>query len=172
MSTRLNPTYRMTDIPPGTMVFSQNPQDAFQTVYLASSMAIIVISRKPMITGILHFLMPESSIVSAVDNPLKFADLAIPLFMQELQRQEIDLSRCHLAVVGGSQLFNFGGDTSNMLNIGMRNVVITQSLLQQEGCRITHKDTGGNRPRNVTITVSTGQVQVTMPGHPPTRLVG
>jgi chemotaxis protein CheD len=172
MTTRLNPTYRITEVPPGTMVVSQNPQDAFKTVNLASSMAIIAISRKPMIAGILHFLMPESHIVSAVDNPLKFADLSIPLFIQELRRQEMDFSRASVALIGGSQLFNFGGDMTNMLNVGMRNIVTAQSLLQQEGCRITHKETGGNRPRNVTITIATGQVDIVIPGHPATRLIG
>lgn len=172
MSTRLNPTYRMTTVPPGMMFVSENPQDAFKTVQLASSIAILAICRKPLLAGIIHILMPESHIVSSIDNPLKFGDTGIPMFLQELRRRELDFSRTAFLLVGGSQLFNFGGETSNMLNVGMRNIIMAQSILSQAGCKLSVKDTGGNRPRTLNVTVATGQVQVQIPGYPAVKLFG
>ena len=172
MKVRLNPSYRTTTVPPGMMFISENPQDAFKTAQLASSIAILALCRKPLLAGIVHILMPESHIVASVDNPLKYGDTGIPMFLQELRRREVDFSRTAFLLVGGSQLFQFGGDTSNMLNVGMRNIIMAQSILSQEGCKLAIKDTGGNRPRKLNVTVATGLVQVQIPGHPAIRLFG
>ena len=151
-------------VPPGAMFISKNPIDSYKSQNLSTSVLLVAFQPKPHLgVGIIHVAMPDSKIMRVVDNPLKYVDLGLNLFLQAWDEQNYDLEQTSFSVIGGSQLFNFAGDASNMLNIGLRNVILVQTILAQKGLKISHKDTGGNRPRTAQIYVSPFKVEVSQP---------
>lgn len=159
-------------VPPGTMHISRTLIDSFKSQNLATGVLLIAYQKAPVHgLGIIHMMMPDSKIMKVVDNPLKYVDTAIPLFIEAWKEQNFDIAKTVFTLVGGSQLFNFSGEASNMLNVGLRNVIVTQTLLNKEGASIRFKETGGNRPRTVQAFVSPFKVEVSQPKNQPQVLV-
>lgn len=153
-------------IGPGTMSVSRNATDVFKTTKLTTGLVIVAYQANPLCAGVLHLVMPESKIVSVVDNPLKYADTAIPEFLTKLEDSEFSLEKGIFLIIGGSQLFNFGGTTGNVLNVGLRNVIVSQAVLAKHHCNVVRTDTGGNRPRTVTVHLNNFNIGIEVPGQP------
>ncbi|MGB9804485.1 chemotaxis protein CheD, partial [Desulfofundulus sp.] len=98
-----------------------------------------------------------------VTKPAKFADLGIPLLIEELRKQGAQLSRLQAKLVGGAQMFS-GLDNKMILNIGQRNVEKARALLKEAGIPILAEEVGGNRGRTMIFDTSNGQVSIRMLG--------
>jgi chemotaxis protein CheD len=67
-------------------------------------------------------------------------------------------------LVGGAQMFSFGG--SSGLDIGRRNEDATREALAHAGVPVQATATGGSKGRTVRVHVETGLVTVKEPGAP------
>ena len=170
MTLPISTSSKETLIGPGAMSISKNPTEVFKTTKLTTGLAIVAYQANPMCAGILHLVMPESKIVSVVDNPLKYADTAIPEFLQKLDEIEFSLQKGIFLIAGGAQLFNFGGTTGNVLNVGLRNVIVSQAVMSKYQCNIIRTDTGGNRPRTIIVQLNDFKVSIEVPGQPMRQL--
>ena len=126
---------------------------------LGSCIAVCVRDPVTRVTGLLHFLLPDSRVnpVRALEQPASFADTGIPLLFQTAYRLGLDKRRCRVQLVGGAET-NGGGRDS--FNVGKRNVLAARNLLWRSGLMIQAEATGGTVPRTVSIAIDTGRVAV------------
>ncbi|NLB00706.1 MAG: chemotaxis protein CheD, partial [Methanomicrobiales archaeon] len=113
------------------------------TIGLGSCIALILHDQRRSLAGLAHIMLPESR--GEVDRPGKFADTAIDALLGEMGRAGSTKSSITAIVVGGASMFEF---SANSLNIGERNAVAVKGLLQEQGIRIEHEETGGKVGRS------------------------
>ncbi len=114
------------------------------TIGLGSCIALILHDQRRSLAGLAHIMLPESR--GDTDRPGKFADTAMDALLEEMGRAGSTKSSLTATVVGGASMFEF---SANSLNIGERNAVAVKGLLQEQGIRIEHEETGGKVGRSV-----------------------
>ena len=114
------------------------------TIGLGSCIALILHDQRRSLAGLAHIMLPESR--GDTDRPGKFADTAIDALLEEMGGAGSTKSSLTAIVVGGASMFEF---SANSLNIGERNAVAVKGLLQEQGIRIEHEETGGKVGRSV-----------------------
>jgi chemotaxis protein CheD len=139
------------------------------TVYAVDSISagvvVVVYDRQSRVGGMACISLPESKLdaqggqVKQNGMPAKYADLAIPLLLEEFTALGGDKNNSIVRLVGGAQLFNFGGG-GNLLNIGVRNAMAIRAALARQGFAIEKADTGGNKTRSLRFELGTGNVYV------------
>ncbi len=112
----------------------------------------------------LHLMLPDSTQFNNVTKPAKFADLGIPLLIRELEKKGASGRQLQAKLVGGAQMFS-GLDDSMVLNIGLRNVEKTRSILRELGIKILAEEVGGNKGRTMILDTADGKVIVRMLGN-------
>ena len=114
------------------------------TIGLGSCIALILHDQRRSLAGLAHIMLPESR--GNVDRPGKFADTALAALMEELENLGSTKFSTTAIVVGGASMFEF---SANSLNIGERNAAAVKDLLQDQGIKIEHEETGGKVGRSV-----------------------
>lgn len=124
------------------------------TIGLGSCVGIALRDPKARIGALVHILLPSIKDSNNTNNPIKFADSAIEIVIQEMCKKEgVFKKRIEAKIAGGASMFNLGGAS---LNIGERNVKAVLQKLEQEKIPIIAKDTGGNFGRTVEFHIETG----------------
>lgn len=129
------------------------------TLGLGSCVGVGIYDPSTHIAGLLHIMLPDSTKFNKVTNQAKFADLGIPLLLQEMYRAGARRHGLVAKLVGGAQMFT-GADDKLTLNIGERNVEKTREILKQSGIKIIAEDVGGNRGRTMILDATDGKVYV------------
>lgn len=114
------------------------------TIGLGSCIALILHDQRRSLAGLAHIMLPESR--GEVERPGKFANTAVSALLGEMREAGSTKSSITAIVVGGASMFEF---SANSLNIGERNAVAVKELLQEQGIRIEHEETGGKVGRSV-----------------------
>lgn len=135
------------------------------TIGLGSCIGIAIYDKSRKIGGLSHILLPDSHFFSKVDKPEKFADLALPLMVDEIVA--ITGSRdLEAKIAGGASMFNQGND-NQIEGIGQKNIKAVIELLNKMNIPIIGSDTGGNQGRTMTVdlidfkvTISTGNKEL------------
>lgn len=145
----------------GDMAVSNNTQVILTTYALGSCVGVLAYDPLVKAAGILHLMLPESSISpeKAVDQPAMFADTGLPRFFNALGGLRADPRRVRLFVAGGASVLN-GQDP---FKIGDRNARTTLSWLTGKGLQIHHRHLGGTVNRTVHVEVNTGVVSMKTP---------
>nr|WP_292366032.1 MULTISPECIES: chemotaxis protein CheD [unclassified Methanoculleus] len=114
------------------------------TIGLGSCIALILHDRRKSLAGLAHIMLPESR--GNTDRPGKFADTALNALLEEME--EFGSTKFSIAaiVVGGASMFEY---SASSLNIGERNAAAVKDLLNAQGIRIEHEETGGKVGRSV-----------------------
>lgn len=164
-------TNKETIISAGECYITKNTREILKAVRVASSIVVVVYDGEAGLGGMIHMALPDSRIAANPgDGYRKFVDLALPEFIQELTGKGFSTVHGRTLIVGGSQLFNFGGGGGNILNVGTRNAITARTILSREGIPVEKTETGGNKPRTVLLEMQTGIVQVYYPGEAPRTL--
>lgn len=129
---------------------------------LGTGVALTIYDAINKIGGIAHIVMPESSLGNSFGDELpgKFANLAIPYLVEKYTELGGQKRSSVVRMVGGAQLFNFGGGGGNILNIGARNATAIRAGMSKLGFAIAKADTGGNKGKSIRFMLATGQVNV------------
>lgn len=143
------------------MAVSNNPQVVLSTYALGSCIGVIAYDPIMKAAGILHLMLPESSISpeKAARQPAMFADTGLPAFFKALMGLKGDRNRLRIFVAGGASVIA----GSDPFRIGERNARVTLDYLQREGYTVRRSDVGGNFNRTVHLEVSTGTVSMKTP---------
>ncbi|MBF0112980.1 MAG: chemotaxis protein CheD, partial [Desulfamplus sp.] len=101
------------------MKVSNDPNSDIITYSLGSCIGLVVFDPVVKVGGILHYMLPESSLDrdKADRNPYMFADSGIPMLFKETYKFNAIKKRMRVAVFGGSQIL----DQKGFFNIGKRN---------------------------------------------------
>lgn len=145
----------------GDMAVSNNAQVVLSTYALGSCIGVIAYDPGVKAAGILHLMLPESSISpdKAARQPAMFADTGLPAFFRALNGLKADRSRLRLFVAGGASVI--GG--TDPFKIGERNGRVTLSYLAANAYGIRRTEVGGNINRTIHLEVNTGVVSMKTP---------
>lgn len=129
---------------------------------LGSSVALMIYDPQFKVGGIAHILLPDSTLdgTRAAESPGRYADLAVPELIQQFSEAGGQARLSKIRIVGGAQMFNFGGGGGNLLNIGSRNATALKASLSKLGLSIEKADTGGNKGKAIRFMIATGHVYI------------
>ena len=130
---------------------------------LGSCIGLALIDHSSGVAGMAHIVLPESQ--SAKDDPGKFADLAVPALIAQVQRAGAVKRRLDAVLAGGARMFELGE-----MDIGARNAAAVKAELARAGLKVRAADTGGNRGRTMRVTVGEFAVTVKEAGGEPKTL--
>jgi chemotaxis protein CheD len=133
--------------------------DKIVTIGLGSCIGIALYDSKLKIGGLAHIMLPDSTQFNKISNPLKFADLAIPLLIEDMEKLGSKKSNITAKIVGGASMFTFADNKMNM-DIGNRNSISVRNILNRFSIPLLSEDIGGNKGRTMIFDTSTGVVQI------------
>ncbi|HUV49808.1 MAG TPA: chemotaxis protein CheD [Anaerolineae bacterium] len=137
---------------------SGDVEDILITYALGSCIGIAVYDPVVKVGGLLHFMLPDSSIDlnKAVKTPAMFADTGIPLLFKSCYRLGAEKRHMIVKVAGGSNVM----DNANYFRIGQKNIIALRKIFWRNNVLIDGEDIGGYYNRTVLLDISTGKVVV------------
>lgn len=133
------------------------------TIGLGSCIGIALYDRRLKVAGLSHIMLPDSTQFRNVSNPMKFADSAIPILIEKMEKQGCQKKDIVAKIAGGAAMFKFS-DKSIISDIGRRNTEAVRNVLKKLGIPIIAEDTGGNKGRTMIVETSDGKVTLKIVG--------
>lgn len=130
---------------------------AIMTIGLGSCIGIALYDKTTKVAGLAHIMLPDSTQFKSNTNPMKFADLAIPMLIEKMEKQGCNKRNIVAKIAGGASMFNFS-DKSIISDIGKRNSDAVKKALKEESIRIIAEEIGGNKGRTMILKASDGSV--------------
>jgi chemotaxis protein CheD len=138
----------------GEIEVSRRAGDELVARGLGSCIGLALIDRLSGVAGMAHIVLPEAP-DPPVGEPGKFADLAVPALIAQMQNAGAVPRRLDAVIAGGARMFELGE-----MDIGARNAAAVKSGLARAGVRVRAEDTGGDRGRTLRLTVGEFAVMV------------
>lgn len=133
--------------------------DKLITVGLGSCVGIAIYDKSLALGGLAHIMLPDSSQFNKVTNEIKFADLAIPILVQDMIKKGAKLRNMRAKIAGGASMFNFA-DKSIVMDIGNRNGIAVKNALKMLSIPIIAEDIGGNKGRTLIFDTASGVLSI------------
>jgi chemotaxis protein CheD len=157
----------------GEFAVSNVPEETLTTVALGSCVAVCLWEPHARVAGLLHFLLPDSSLnqARAQREPAVFADTGIAQLFHAAYALGAQKPRCQVRLVGGAEIGGHkpaGGD--GVFNVGRRNVIAARGILWRNGVLVEGEDIGGTLPRTLTMSAVDGRVTIKTDGRVVTEL--
>jgi chemotaxis protein CheD len=144
----------------GELAVSRTPGHVLASIGLGSCIGLVMLEAGRSLVGLAHIMLPVSN-GDPLSPPAKFADTGVPALIEELSSLGAAPARLEAVLVGGAQMFSFGG---NGLDIGRRNEQATREALGALGISVQAAAVGGNKGRTVRVRVESGIITVKEPG--------
>lgn len=148
----------------GELKASKSSREVLIAYGLGSCVGVSVYDPDTGVAGLAHVMLPDSTEAQS-QNPLgKFADLAVPMLLEEITN--LGGRPRHLVgkIAGGAQMLTGTGFSKNGFNIGERNVQAVKAAFERYGIPLINADIGGNRGRTMAIHVANGKTTVRVIG--------
>ena len=141
---------------------SDDSESVLVTYSLGSCIGITVYDPVVRVGGMLHFMLPESSIdpVKAQKNPYMFADTGVPFLFKNAYKLGAKKQRMKVIVAGGAQIL----DQKGFFNIGKRNYMAVRKMFWKNNVMIDYEDVGGSSNRTIKLAVKNGQAWLKVSG--------
>lgn len=136
-----------------------NKPNKLTTLGLGSCVGICLYDRLTGIIGMAHIMLPSASSSTDVSNKAKFADTAIPYMLDDMIRMGAAKFNIVAKIAGGAQMFNFSEET-DLMKIGLRNVVAVKAMLSSLGIQTLAQDTGGKFGRTIELSSEDGSLLI------------
>lgn len=150
------------------MIVSNDAGAELVTYSLGSCLGVTVYDPEKKIGGLLHLMLPESSISpdKAVSAPFMFVDTGVPKLFKAFYNLGGDRSRARIRVAGGAQFL----DDQRTFNIGERNIRAFEEIIARNGLVIHARELGGFNSRTLRFDLATGTISIHSPGCAPRQL--
>ena len=144
------------------MKVSNKQMESVITYALGSCIGLIIYDPVAKVGGILHYMLPESSIdkEKAAARPYMFADSGIPRLFKSAYKLGAVKQRMKVYVAGGAEIL----DQKGFFNIGKRNYMALKKMFFKNKMMITKQSVGGNTNRTIRIEIATGDVYIKTSG--------
>jgi chemotaxis protein CheD len=144
------------------MKLSGSPGDILVTHALGSCIGISIHDPIARVGGILHYMLPLSKTdeEKASRNPCMFGDTGIPYLFHEAYRLGARKENIRVVIAGGARVIA----SSDMFDIGKRNIVIARKMFWKSNVLIDTEDVGGTSPRTLYLEVGSGHTWYTSYG--------
>jgi chemotaxis protein CheD len=131
-------------------------QDAYiVTTVLGSCVSVCIWDSAKKMGGINHYMLPFWN-GEGLASP-KYGTIAIPKMIEKMIELGSVKRNLQAKIFGGGEVF---GKPNALMNIGERNILIAQSLLEKEHIQIVSADVGGMAGRKIVYDLFTGNVFV------------
>jgi chemotaxis protein CheD len=140
----------------GELAVSSASGHVLVSLGLGSCIGLALIDRRMGIAGLAHVVLPQSQ-GHGHDNPRKFADLAVPELLSELEALGACKVRLQAVLVGGASMFAV---SSASLEVGQRNEAAVREQLVRHRIPVVAAATGGSKGRTIRVDVSSAAVTV------------
>lgn len=131
--------------------------DVLVTYALGSCVGICLLDNATGIGGLSHIMLPESTGMSAQTSPMKFADKALPMLVQQMVALGANKSRLTAKIAGGATMFQIANEK---FNIGERNIAAVKKFLNENRIPILAEDCGLNYGRTQLFYPATGVMEI------------
>ncbi len=145
----------------GDVSVSNNPSIVLSTYALGSCVAIAAYDPAVKAAGLLHVMLPDSSISpqKAIGQPAMFVDTGLPHMMRALAGLRADPRRIRIFLAGGASVLG----TTDSFKIGERNIQATVAHLGRIGLAAGRSEVGGTINRTVHLEVGNGALTLKSP---------
>jgi chemotaxis protein CheD len=141
---------------PGQMHFGG--QAASLRTVLGSCLAVTLWHPERRLGGMCHFLLPSRRRKPGDMLDGRYGDEALEAMVALVRQMRTEPSDYHAHLYGGADTMPEG--TALKFNVGERNIEQGFSLVDRYGFQIQGVDVGEDVPRNVTLTLATGEVEM------------
>ncbi len=140
------------------------PARTLSTYALGSCIALVVYDWRSSMGGLLHIMLPDSSIdrEKAGTKPFVYADTGVPALFRRLDELGCSKHSLRCCVTGGASMML----DSAHFEIGKRNYLAVKKMLWRQGVFTDHEDVGGNESRSVRLDLETGRIDLRKGGAP------
>jgi len=122
--------------------------DRITTLGLGSCIGLVLFDVNSATCGMVHVMLPDSSIMRNTSNPAKFADTGVKLLIEMLEKEGLRRNRLCAKMAGGAKMFSIRG-SGDVLNIGERNAEAVKKILEEMKIPIMASDCGGTYGRTI-----------------------
>lgn len=137
--------------------------DALTTLGLGSCIGICLFDPTSKVAGMAHIMLPSSEAIRNNSNKAKFADTAIHVLIEEMEKSGANRRRLVSKIAGGAQMFSFSS-SNNTMKIGERNAEAVRLLLKDLRIPLKADDTGGSIGRTIEFYSDDGKLIVKTAG--------
>lgn len=136
------------------------PPDKLITAGLGSCIGICLWDNKAQLGALAHIMLPTGGFSRGSSrNHAKFADTALQMVLEELDKDGISANRLVAKIAGGAQMFKFLGE-SDIMKIGLRNVQAVEENLKKHNIKMVARDVGGSVGRTIVFDPATGELSI------------
>ncbi|KJR41267.1 chemotaxis protein CheD [Candidatus Magnetoovum chiemensis] len=136
---------------PGTLFAQKEPYTI--TTILGSCVAVCLWDPIFKYGGMNHYLLPLWN-GDGIPSP-KYGNIAIQKLIERMMYLGSNKKNIKAKVFGGGSVIQ---NTSGLLNVGERNIMIAEDMLAEEGIPVLASNTGGNQGRKIILTTDTCSV--------------
>jgi chemotaxis protein CheD len=147
----------------GELHVTDDPTALLVCFGIGSCIAFTAVDPVSKISGMAHFVLPDSTQGNGSRNPERFVDAGIPVMLQRMEKAGAIRSRTVFKMAGGAHMVLAKGFESR-INIGERNIESARATAAAHGLRLRSEDVGGSHGRTVRLTVGNGKVTVSTVG--------
>jgi len=142
----------------GDCRFAALPSVSIATYALGSCIAVMAWDWKLKLGGLLHIMLPDSSIdpMRAVVNPWAYADTGMQALVGGLMARGSTKHQLRWCIAGGAGMM---ADSAHF-QIGKRNHMAIKKAFWRLGIFIEREDVGGTESRTVRLDLETGRVSL------------
>ena len=133
--------------------------DSILTSGLGSCVGVCLNDPTAKVGGMAHVMLPDSTSGRQAENPSKYADTAIPILIDKIQKAGGVKRRLVAKIAGGAQMFSFY-NASDVMKIGDRNVEAVLNILKENNIKVLVNETGGNFGRTIEFFPENGSLYI------------
>jgi chemotaxis protein CheD len=140
----------------GELAASATAGHVLVSLGLGSCIGLALVDRRMGIAGLAHVVLPRAE-GHVVENPGKFADLAVPQLVHDVETLGGRRIRLEGVLVGGASMFAVA---TASLEVGQRNETAVREELRKLRIPVVAAATGGRRGRTIRVDVASAGVTV------------
>lgn len=133
--------------------------NVIRTSGLGSCVGVVIYDSTKKMAGMVHVMLPDSSLAKGAFNKAKYADSGIDELIYLLENEGVLRHHMKAKIAGGAQMFQFSTSNDTM-RIGPRNVEAVKKKLDQYRIRILSEDVGGKSGRTIEFNPLTGLLKI------------
>ena len=149
----------------GEIAVCHNPK-TLTSLGLGSCIGVAIYDKENHIGGLAHVMLPDSKEYRGeisrnrnMDNLTKYADIAIPQTIKEMEKLGAKRKNMKAKIAGGAQMFT-SIQNSEYINVGKRNIEAVKKVLKEESIPIESEELGGCCGRSVRFDVTRQKVKI------------
>ena len=143
--------------------------DGLTTLGLGSCVGVAVRDPVTKIGGLLHAMLPDSTVLRNNTCIEKFVDSGLDELVRQMIKAGANRSRLEAKLAGGAQMFAFQRN-SDLVKVGERNAEAARKKLRAMHIKLLAEDTGLNYGRTVIYYPETGIYVIKAVGKPEKKI--